>query len=99
MKTLSVAMQIFDKGFTYLNLISSLVTLILKFSLTTVNSFHLLRILALEISDTFNFAFFLLASLTQETFQDSHLGIKCEISPLLGKYRDIKFLFGDCVGN
>ena len=54
---LSVATQIFDKGFIYSNSISSLVTIILKFCLSTASSLHSLGSLALEISDTFNFAF------------------------------------------
>lgn len=37
-------------------------------------------------------------SISQETFQDSQLGIKWEIFPLLGKTWDKKFLFWDNFG-
>ena len=54
--------------FIYSNSISNLVTIKMKFSLSIASSLHSLGILALEISDTFNFAFFLFASLPHRLF-------------------------------
>ena len=60
---LSVATQIFDKEYYLFKFDLKSGTITLKFSQSTANTSHLLGILALASSDTFNFAFFRLAFL------------------------------------
>ena len=68
MKTCLWPRRYLTRVFIYSTLISSLVTIKMKFSLSIASSLHSLGILALEISDNFNFAFFLFASLPHRLF-------------------------------